>query len=146
MRVATCVKISPPEDEGASLFRGPDRSASCATHLSASRNSLPTLPALRAQYGRQTSVGALPPHGERASPIFRASLVPTSSALRPFRSAFGFRSKGEHIHIANPCARPCEGSCSHINTFRASAISVASGSTAERLMKHALFIFTVSGE
>jgi hypothetical protein len=84
MRVATCVKISPPEDEGASLFRGPDRSASCATHLSASHNSLPTIPALRSQYGRQTSLGELPPRCARDSPIFRASLVPTSTALCPF--------------------------------------------------------------
>ena len=38
-----------------------------------------------------------------ASPIFRASLVQTSAALRPFRSAFGSLSKGGYTPPLAPC-------------------------------------------
>ncbi len=37
------------------------------------------------------------------SPIFRASLVQTSAALRPFRSAFGSLSKGGYTPPLAPC-------------------------------------------
>ncbi len=48
-------------------------------------------------------MGSAPRAAQGASPIFRASLVQTSAALRPFRSAFGSLSKGGYTPPLAPC-------------------------------------------